>query len=84
MSASPTHVTAIDLDVRLIEVDPVDLEPMITRVLARAHGAAEAVNEPTRARAILEVAHCFADELAAANPRFDRIRFIEACTTVGA
>jgi hypothetical protein len=48
----------------------------IAEVLGRGHRAAEAANEPGEARAILGVAHAFADELAAARADFDRERFI--------
>jgi hypothetical protein len=42
--------------------------------------AAFAHDEPGEARAILGVAHSFADELAAANPCFDRLGFIKNAT----
>ena len=64
--------------------DPDDLarvEQLIARVLVQAHRAAEARNAPHEARVILQVACSFADALAATNPRFDRLRFIEAATT---
>jgi hypothetical protein len=51
---------------------------LIARVLRRAHQAAEAMDGPDEARGVLHVAHCFADELAAASPGFDRQRFITA------
>jgi hypothetical protein len=38
------------------------------------------LDAPNDARAILHLAESFADELAAANPRFDRLRFIEDVT----
>ena len=50
---------------------------LIARVLRRAHGTMEALGEPGEARAVLEVAHLFADELATLDPRFDRLRFIK-------
>ncbi len=37
----------------------------------------EAVNAPNEARAVLNVAHCFADELATVDPRFDRVQFMK-------
>ena len=40
----------------------------------------EALGEPNEARAILHVAHSFADELAALDPRFDRLQFIKDVT----
>ena len=48
----------------------------ICEVLGRAHRTAAAANQPGEARAILHVAHTFADELAAARADFDRERFI--------
>jgi hypothetical protein len=50
---------------------------LIARVLRQAHREAEAVNELSEARGILHVAQSFADELADADPGFDRTRFIE-------
>jgi hypothetical protein len=41
---------------------------------------AEALNEPDQARAILHVAHSFADELATLDARFDRVQFIKDAT----
>jgi hypothetical protein len=52
----------------------------IARVLRRAHLAALAVGEPDQARAILDVAQSFADELASADARFDRRAFVAAVT----
>jgi hypothetical protein len=56
------------------------VDQLIARVLGRAHRMAEALNEPNQARAILHVAQSFADELATADPRFDRLRFIKDAT----
>jgi hypothetical protein len=56
------------------------VEQWIAGVLRRARQAAEATDEPHNVRGSLYLAHCFADELATANPRFDRLRFIEAVT----
>lgn len=53
------------------------VEELIARVLVRAHRMAEAQGEPDQARAIFHVANSFADELAIANPRFDRLQFIK-------
>ena len=53
---------------------------LIARVLRRAHETIEAHNSPNEARAILHVAHSFADELANLDPRFDRLRFIKYAT----
>jgi hypothetical protein len=41
---------------------------------------AEALNEPNQARAILHIAQSFADELATADPRFDRLQFMRDAT----
>jgi hypothetical protein len=53
---------------------------LIARVLGRAHRTAESLDEPNEARAILHLAQSFADELAAADPRFDRLGFIRDAT----
>jgi hypothetical protein len=52
----------------------------ICEVLGRGHRAAVAANEPGEARAILHVAHAFANELAAAREDFDRSEFIREIT----
>jgi hypothetical protein len=49
-------------------------------VLHRARLEANALDDPDEARAILDVAQSFADELTTANPRFDRLRFIKDAT----
>ena len=59
--------------------DPGAVDQLIARVLCRAHGTMEAVGAPSEARAILHVAHSFADELAT-GPRFDRLQFIKDVT----
>jgi hypothetical protein len=59
---------------------PNETVEMIARVLRRAHGTMEARNAPDEARAILSVAHSFADELATLDPRFDRLQFIKDAT----
>jgi hypothetical protein len=59
---------------------PVAVEQYIADVLGRAHQNAEAVHEPDEARAILHVAQLFADDLAKADLRFDRVEFIRAIT----
>jgi hypothetical protein len=53
------------------------VEHLVACVLRRAHRKADALNKPDEARAVLHMAHAFADELATLNPRFDRLRFIE-------
>jgi hypothetical protein len=63
-----------------VERDPEAVDQLIARVLRRAHQSSDARNEPNQARAILHVAHSFADEKAIANPRFDRLRFIRDAT----
>jgi hypothetical protein len=55
----------------------------IVEVLGRGHRAAVAANEPGEARAILHMAHEFANELAAARADFDRVRFIQEITADG-
>jgi hypothetical protein len=52
----------------------------VAEVLGRAHRRAAAANEPGESRAILHVAHEFANELAAAREDFDRGRFIREIT----
>jgi hypothetical protein len=64
----------------LIQGDPVAVEELIAHVLGRAHGLAESLNSPNEARAIFHVAQSFADELAGADPQFDRMRFIKTAT----
>jgi hypothetical protein len=52
----------------------------IAEVLGRGHRTALVANEPGEARAILHMAHAFANELAAARTDFDRVRFIQQIT----
>ena len=63
-----------------VEMDAEAIAQLIAYVLCRAHQTACALMAPDEARAILSVAHSFADELAAANPGFDRLRFIRNAT----
>jgi hypothetical protein len=56
------------------------VDQLIARVLHRAHGTMEAFDSPSEARAILHVAHAFADELSTLDPRFDRLEFIRHVT----
>jgi hypothetical protein len=72
MSAS--LLSADNLDV----VEAVD--QFVARVLRRAHESAEARNAADEARAILGLAHLFADELTARDPDFDRFGFVAAAT----
>ena len=60
------------------ESEPAATDELIARVLRRTH--AEALDRPHEARAILHLAQSFADELARADPRFDRSRFIHDAT----
>jgi hypothetical protein len=64
----------------LVEGDPEAVDQFVARVLRRAHHSAEARNATTEARAILDLAHLFADELTAGDPCFDRLGFVEAAT----
>ena len=64
----------------LVEGAEEAVDQFVARVLRRAHESAEARNAPNEARAILEVAHLFADELIASEPEFDRLGFVEAAT----
>jgi hypothetical protein len=51
-------------------------DQLIARVLQRAYESMEEV-APDEARALLHVAHSFADELAVRDPRFDRVQFMK-------
>jgi hypothetical protein len=64
----------------LVEGAEEAVDQFVARVLRRAHESAEARNAPNEARAILEVAHLFADEWIASQPEFDRLGFVEAAT----
>jgi hypothetical protein len=64
----------------LVEGDPEAVDQFVARVLRRAHESAEARNAPNEARAILGMAHLFADELTASHPGFDRLGFVAAAT----
>ena len=64
----------------LVEGDPEPVDRFVARVLCQAHQSAEARNAPSEARAILGVAHLFADELTASHPGFDRVGFVIAAT----
>lgn len=59
-----------------LERDTEAVDQLIARVLSRAHRTTEGLGSPDEARAILHVAHSFADELAKLDPRFDRMQFI--------
>jgi hypothetical protein len=64
----------------LVQGDPEAVDHFVARVLQRAHQTAEARDEPSAARAILDVAQLFADELAASDPGFDHLGFVTAAT----
>jgi hypothetical protein len=64
----------------LVEGAEEAVDQFVARVLRRAHERAEARDAPSEARAILEVAHLFADEWIAGDPGFDRFGFVEAAT----
>jgi hypothetical protein len=63
-----------------IETPHETVDELIARVLSRAHRTMEAAGAPDEARAVLHVAHSFADELAALDPRFDQLQFIKDVT----
>jgi hypothetical protein len=63
-----------------IETPQETVDELIARVLRRAHGTMDALGGPEKARAILHVAHSFADELAALDAEFDRLQFIKYIT----
>ena len=81
-SVAPYSRTAVDryTTAALVEGDAEAVDQFVARVLHRAHEAAEARNAPSEARAILGVAHLFADELTASHPEFDRLGFVAAAT----
>jgi hypothetical protein len=56
------------------------VDQRIARVLRRVYREADAVNALSEERAIFHVAQSFADELSAADPGFDRVRFINDVT----
>jgi phosphomannomutase len=64
----------------LVDEEAEAVDQFVARILRRAHESAEARNTPSEARAILEVAHMFADEWIASDPDFDRLGFVEAAT----
>jgi hypothetical protein len=68
------------IDQALVESDAEAVDQFVARVLCRAHQSAEDRNAPNEARAILDVAQMFADELVARDPAFDRFGFVEAAT----
>ena len=76
---SPDHVGRY-IDHALVESDAEAVDQFVARVLCRAHQSAEDRNAPNEARAILDVAQMFADELVARDPAFDRFGFVEAAT----
>ena len=63
-----------------LEMDPEAIDQPIARVLGGAHRKMEAIDAPNDARTILHVAEAFADELAAVDPQFDRLQFINQVT----
>jgi hypothetical protein len=75
-----TSVVGRYINHALIEGDPEAVDQFVARVLRHAHETAEARNAPNEARAILDVAHLFADELTASHPGFDRFSFVAAAT----
>ena len=81
-SVAPDSRTVVGRDTNhaLVESDLEAVDQFVARVLRRAHENAEARNAPNEARAILGVAHLFADELTASHPEFDRLGFVAAAT----
>ena len=80
VSADGRTVLGRYLTPALVEGDAEAVDQFVARVLRRAHENAEARNAPNEARAILGVAHLFADELTASHPGFDRLGFVAAAT----
>jgi hypothetical protein len=68
------------VDHALVDGDAEAVDEFVARVLRRAHESAEARNAADEARAILGVAHLFADELTTSRPGFDRVSFVTAAT----
>ena len=64
----------------LVEGDPEAVDQFVARILHRAYQTAYARNASSESRAILAVAHLFADELTASHPGFDRLGFVTAAT----
>jgi hypothetical protein len=80
VSADHRSVVGRSMDHALVEGDSEAVGQFVARVLRRAHENAEARNAPNEARAILGLAHLFADELTASAPGFDRLGFVAAAT----
>jgi hypothetical protein len=85
MNTSPVRsdsrsVVSPSVNHALVEGVPEAVDQFVARVLRRAHQTAEDRNEPNEARAILGVAHLFADELTTSDPGFDRFGFVAAAT----
>jgi hypothetical protein len=68
------------MDHALVDGDSEAVDEFVARVLRQAHQSAEARNAADEARAILGLAHLFADELTAGDPGFDRLGFVTAAT----
>ncbi len=79
-TVSPDSGSSRYLNHALVESDEEAVDQFVARVLRRAHERAEARNAPSEARAILGLAHLFADELIVSQPEFDRLGFVEAAT----
>lgn len=79
-TVSPDSGSSRYLSRALVESDEEAVDQFVARVLRRAHERAEARNAPSEARAILGLAHLFADELIVSQPEFDRLGFVEAAT----
>ena len=77
---SRSAVGRYSMNQALAEGDPEAVEQFIARVLRRAYQTAYARNASSESRAILGVAHLFADELTASHPGFDRVGFVTAAT----
>ena len=77
---NPSAPLAPVLHMTAVETGPEAADRLIARVLRRARQSSDPGGAPNEARAILHVAESFADELAIANPQFDRLRFIKEAT----
>jgi hypothetical protein len=79
-SAAPAHIGEVVgryLDHSPAETRREAVDQLIARVSRQALQEADAVNAVSEARGIFHFAQSVADELAAADPGFDRARFIK-------
>jgi hypothetical protein len=73
-------MTVIDTHSPVVAEEPPAVDEFVAGVFHRAHRSAIEMHARDEARAILDVAQRFADELAKTDVSFDRLRFISAAT----